>query len=281
MIDPTPGPAAPAHPNAERTERTRSEAPRPRAAAPTGPPEADTTLDEQIERNERRVLAVVLAVAGAALVLVLLALLLGGPIAAAVVVVLGAAAVAWVVLAGEPLALRLAKAVPADEVAHAGLHNLTEGLCVTSGLPKPALFVVDDPGANAFAVGRTPQRAAVVVTSGLLEAVARIELEGLVAQELAHIRNGDTAVATIAVAVPFASGLLDAHREQLADLAAVELTRYPPGLAAALQKVRDHGTAVQARSFALAHLWLAPPDGSAGPAGAPALDERIAALHEL
>ncbi|MFN8037801.1 MAG: M48 family metalloprotease [Acidimicrobiales bacterium] len=216
-----------------------------------------------------------------AVVLALLALLLVGPVGAAVLVLLGAAAVAWVVLAGEPLALRLAGAVPADEASQPGLHNLTEGLCVTSGLPKPALYVVDDPGANAFAVGRTPARAAIVVTSGLLDALGRIELEGLLAQELAHIRTGDTAVATVVVAVPPAARLLDLQREQLADLAAVELTRYPPGLAAALEKLRDHGTAVQARSFALAHLWSAPPDGSTGPEGAPALDERIAALHEL
>ncbi|MEZ5141989.1 MAG: M48 family metalloprotease [Acidimicrobiales bacterium] len=221
------------------------------------------------------------AIAVVTVVVALVALVLLGLVAALVVAVVGAAVVAYAWLAGGPLALRVTGASPADETTHARLHNLTEGLCVATGLPKPALYVVDDPGANAFAVGRDPAHAAVVVTTGLLDVLGRIELEGLLAQELTHIRSGDTVVGTLVVALPFLGGLLDAHREQLADLAAVEVTRYPPGLAAALEKLRDHGTALRTSSFAVAHLWVAPPDGSPPPAGVPALDERIAALHEL
>jgi heat shock protein HtpX len=217
-------------------------------------------------------------------VVALLAFLLVGVAAAVVVAVLGTGVVAWTWLGGGPLALRLAGAVPADESAHARLHNLTDGLCVTTGLPKPALYVVHDAAANAFAVGRDPRRSAVVVTTGLLDALGRIELEGLLAQALAHIRSRDTQVATLAVALPPARRLLDPEREQVADLAAVEITRYPPGLVAALEQLQRTGTAVQRSPFAMAHLWMAPAaerPGTAADAVAPALEARIAVLREL
>lgn len=256
------------------------EAPDPRPPPPARS-EADTTLDPQTERNQRRTTAVVGAIAAVAATMALLALLVLGPIVAVVIVVLGAGAVAWASFAGEPLALRLAGAVPADEATHAGLHNLTDGLCVTTGLPKPALYVVEDPAANAFAVGRDPRRAAVVVTSGLLDGLSRIELEGLLAQLLAHIRSRDTTVATLAVALPPARRLLDDEREQAADLAAVGVTRYPPGLVGALEQLQRTGTAVRRSPFAIVHLWMAPAVAEAAADAVPSLDERIAVLREL
>ena len=63
-------------------------------------------------------------------------------------------------------------------------HNLVEGLCIASGLPKPRLYIVDDPAPNAFATGRNPKHAAIAVTTGLLEKMNRVELEGVLAHEL-------------------------------------------------------------------------------------------------
>ncbi len=82
---------------------------------------------------------------------------------------------------------------------YARFHNLVEGLCIASGLPKPRLYIVDDPAPNAFSTGRNPKHAAVAVTTGLLEKMNRVELEGVLAHELSHIRNYDVLVMTLAV----------------------------------------------------------------------------------
>src|SRR5205807_4279398 len=90
-------------------------------------------------------------------------------------------------------------AKPADENEYRRYHNLVEGLCIAAGLPKPRLYVVDDPAPNAFATGRNPKHAAVAVTTGLLEKMNRVELEGVLAHELSHVKNYDVLVMTLAV----------------------------------------------------------------------------------
>jgi heat shock protein HtpX len=79
------------------------------------------------------------------------------------------------------------------------LHDVVEGLCIRTGLPKPRVYIVDDPAPNAFAFGRSPNNAGVAVTSGLLNLMSRRELEGVLAHELSHIRNRDVQVTTLAV----------------------------------------------------------------------------------
>src|SRR5256886_5466849 len=88
---------------------------------------------------------------------------------------------------------------PADPVQYARLHNLVEGLCIAAGLPKPRVYVIEDPAPNAFATGRNPRHAAVAVTTGLLDTMNRIELEGVLAHELSHVKNYDILVSTLAV----------------------------------------------------------------------------------
>ena len=90
-------------------------------------------------------------------------------------------------------------AKPADPAGVRALYNLVEGLCIASGLPKPRLYVIDDPAPNAFSTGRNPKHAAVAVTTGLLEKMNRVELEGVLAHELSHIRNYDILVMTLTV----------------------------------------------------------------------------------
>src|SRR5919201_1362092 len=103
---------------------------------------------------------------------------------------------------GERAALSAAGAAPADPERWPRYHNLVEGLCATAGLPVPALYVVDSAAANAFAVGRRPDAAMLVVTGGLLGGLNRVELEGVLAHELAHVQGGGARLATLGVALP-------------------------------------------------------------------------------
>ena len=237
----------------------------------------------------------------------------------------------------------MSRARPADPVEFARLHNIVEGLCIAAGLPKPRVYIVDDEAPNAFATGRDPKHAAIAVTTGLLDKMNRVELEGVLAHELSHIKNYDILVSTIAVTLvgfiaimsdigirtlwwgggrsrddnddgggagailaiagfallilaPLIAQLMQfavsRRRESLADISGVELTRYPPGLIAALEKLRDDQTVVHAHSRATAHLWIEQPMPTSPDEGKlsrlnrlfdthPPLEERIAALREL
>ena len=99
----------------------------------------------------------------------------------------------------DKIALSMSRAKPADEVGDRQLHNLVEGLALGAGLPKPRVYVVEDEAPNAFATGRNPEHAAIAVTRGLMQKMSRDELEGVLAHELAHVKNRDTLVMTLAV----------------------------------------------------------------------------------
>jgi heat shock protein HtpX len=242
----------------------------------------------------------------------------------------------------DAIALSVSRAKPADPETYKRLHNLVEGLCIASGLPKPGVYVIEDPAPNAFATGRNPRHAAIAVTTGLLEKMNRVELEGVVAHELSHIRNYDILVSTLAVTLVGAVALLtdiairmmwwnggrerregdrgdqfnplvivgfallilgpiiakamqatiSRRRETLADVSACQMTRYPPGLISALEKLRDDTTVTHSASTATAHLWIEQPMSGVGDHGRlgamhrlfdthPPLEERISLLREL
>jgi heat shock protein HtpX len=300
---------------------------------------------DQVAQNKRRSAAIVIAfVLFTTLVIAVILWLLDfgfvGIAIAATVAIASAWGAYW---KSDVIALKMSRAVPADEHTYARLHNLVEGLCIASGLPKPRIYIIEDPAPNAFATGRNPKHAAIAVTTGLLDMMTRVELEGVLAHELSHIKNDDILVSTLAVtmvgivtlaadlsvrmmwwnggrrsrdgdrdggAAPFLaifgiailvlSPLLarlmqlavSRSRESLADVSAIEMTRYPPGLISALEKLRDDTTVVHASSRATAHLWMEAPvarDESEGRMSKwnrlfdthPPLDERIAALQEL
>jgi heat shock protein HtpX len=299
---------------------------------------------EQIASNKRKSIALV-----ASFVLVVVAVgwalskLVGfgiaGTIAALVVAALMSIGSYWF---SDKIALRVSRAVPADPTQYARLHNLVEGLCIAGGLPKPAVYVIDDPAPNAFATGRNPSHAALAVTTGLLDMMNRVELEGVVAHELSHIRNYDVLVSTIAVTMlgaitiiadlairmtwwnggrtrrdgdhdngsnplaivgfallilaPIVGRLfqfaLSRRREALADVSAVQMTRYPPGLISALEKLDADCTVTHSASRATAHMWIEAPIARNEGEGRlskfsrmfdthPPLQERIALLQEL
>lgn len=103
----------------------------------------------------------------------------------------------------DKIVLSLNRARPATHEEDQKLVNILEALVVSSGLPnKPRLYVMDSPEPNAFATGRNPENAVVCVTTGLLEKLDYYELEGVIAHELAHIKNYDirlSAVVTVMV----------------------------------------------------------------------------------
>ena len=99
---------------------------------------------------------------------------------------------------GDKIVLAVSRA---REVTHADeprLHNIVEGLAIAAGIPKPKVYVVEDAAPNAFATGRDPDHASIAVTRGLLEKMNRVELEGVVGHELAHVKNRDTLVMAVA-----------------------------------------------------------------------------------
>jgi len=299
---------------------------------------------EQIRSNKRRS---ALLIAGFIVVLALVGAAFGfvfgnGIIASVIALTIGAAIAFASYWKADKIALAVSRAKPADPQEHTRLHNLVEGLCLAGGLPKPGIYIIDDPAPNAFAAGRNPQHAAVAVTTGLLDQMNRVELEGVLAHELSHIRNYDILVSTLAVTMVGAVALLadmsiramwwnggrvrrsgdhadrnnplafvgfamlivaplvakamqaaiSRQRETLADVGACQMTRYPPGLISALEKLQADTTVTHSASTATAHLWIEQPLSGVGDAGRlgrphrmfnthPPLEERIALLREL
>ncbi len=99
----------------------------------------------------------------------------------------------------DKIALASSGAKEANSVQYLELHRILENLAITAGLPKPRLYVIDDPAPNAFAAGRNARHAVVAVTTGLFTRLDRSELEGVLAHELSHIGNRDILVMTVAV----------------------------------------------------------------------------------
>ena len=236
----------------------------------------------------------------------------GGPIGLLLAVVFTLATSFLAYWKSDAVALAMSHAQPATQADYARYHNLIEGLCIASGVPKPRLYIIEDDAPNAFATGRDPKHAAIAVTTGLLGKMNRVELEAVLAHELSHIKNRDILVSTLAVTMvgivavmsdwamrflwwggprhrndrdsnsnggaaqlmavfgivllvitPIIAKLMQfavsRRRESLADLTAVTMTRYPPGLISALEKLRDDDTVVHSGSRATAHLWIESP----------------------
>ena len=267
-----------------------------RASHPGAAPSPYRPRPDAVARNRRLAVALVAAAAAAPAVVVLVVLVLLWSLVAGIVV----GVVAWAALTGvlwrrgTGAVLSVVGGEAADPVAHARLVNLVASLCVAGGITPPALRVLAAAEPDALAVGTSPRDATLVVTSGLLDTLSRVELEGVLAHELSHIRQGDVVVsaalgATLdplarvapSLAVPIARAVTG-RREALADMAAIGLTRYPPGLIAALEKMR--AARVGRRSPTVDLLWTVPPapaDDPMGGALVDPVDARIQALMEL
>ena len=199
-------------------------------------------------------------------------------------VVVGAALAAWARFGGDRLVAGRIGGREADPKLDARLCNLVEGLSTGAGVRHPRLVVVDSPGLNAMAAGTKPGSAVLAVTSGLLEELTRIELEAVLAEQLWLIRHNEILPGTVLAATLGVgrSAAVAADRDTAADQGAVSLTRYPPALAAALEKIERKGAVIAGQPSWMTHLWLADPRPTPPPSrGRLPLHDRIEALREL
>jgi len=101
--------------------------------------------------------------------------------------------------ASDKIVLAISRAKPVEKKDYPYLYNVVEGLAIAGGLPKPRCYIIDDTAPNAFASGRNPKNSVIVVTKGLLQKLNRAELEGVIAHEMAHIKNYDVLIMTLTV----------------------------------------------------------------------------------
>lgn len=208
----------------------------------------------------------------------------------------------------DKLVVAMSRAKEIEKRDHPELFRIVENLAITAGLPMPRVYIIQDAQPNAFATGRNPEHAVVAVTTGLLERLERVELEGVMAHELSHIGNRDMLISTIVVVlvgvvvlmadfffrIAFWGGLgrdsdkggqirlilmvvaivfvvlapilaqlmklaVSRKRELLADASGALLTRYPDGLARALEKIAADPRELKSANDATAHLYLVNP----------------------
>jgi heat shock protein HtpX len=271
------------------------------------------TIYDHIRANRRRTwLLMFLFVVFVAGVVELIALALGGGyIAGIVALILAGLFVTISYYSASSLVLSISRAKEVKHDENPDLYHIVENLCIGSGLPMPKIYIIEDTAPNAFATGRDPQHATVVVTSGLLQKLDKLELEGVIAHELSHIGNYDirlmtlvvvlvglvalladfmllftwfgagrrpsnrgrgegmagaiilVAAVTAAILAPLAARLIklaiSRSREYLADASAALLTRYPEGLARALEKIAADTEPLEVANKATAHLYIVNP----------------------
>jgi len=202
--------------------------------------------------------------------------LLGGSMGVVIAFVLALAMNGFTWWNSDRLVLRMHNARPVPAGDRSGLTEMVRDLAQGAGMPMPAVYIIDTPQPNAFATGRNPQNAAVAVTTGLMQSLSREELAGVVAHELAHIRNHDTAIMTVTatfagaismlanfafffggrregglgivgtiammIVAPLAAALvqmaISRTREYAADRAGAEICGNPLWLASALEKIQ-------------------------------------------
>ena len=207
--------------------------------------------------------------------------------------------------ASDKIVLTISRARPASKEEYPYLYNVVEGLAIAAGNPVPKCYVIDDTAPNAFATGRNPKNSVICVTTGLLQKLNRVELEGVIGHEMSHIKGYDIRFMTIvavlvgtiallsdwmrriawfgggrsrrdsgggiiallglvlAIVAPVIALLmqmaLSRTREYLADAQGAMLTRYPEGLASALEKLAADREPLEVANKATAHLYIVNP----------------------
>lgn len=199
----------------------------------------------------------------------------------------------------DKIVLKISRAREIKKSDSPELYRLVENLAITAGLPLPKIYIIDEASPNAFATGRNPEHAVVAVTRGLLEKLEKSELEGVLAHEMSHIGNRDILLQTVVVILVGMVALLSdwflrwsifggkrrnnhavigiilailspliavliqmtisRKREFLADANGALLTRYPEGLAKALEKISQDATPLKVANKATAHMYIANP----------------------
>ena len=232
----------------------------------------------------------------------------------------------------DKIVLSMSGATPVNFEDNKELYRLIENLAITAGLPTPKIYTIEDTALNAFATGRDPEHGVICFTTGILQTLNKVELEGVAAHELSHIGNRDTLISTIVVILvgfvalladwfrhwawfggdrdsdssrsnailliialvlsilaPIAATLMQLaisrKREFLADASGALLTRYPEGLASALEKISGDHEPLEAANRATASLYISNPFKGQKVAKFfmthPPMEERIAALRDM
>lgn len=237
----------------------------------------------------------------------------------------------------DSIVLSISNAKPVDTATSEGkrIYRLLENLAITAGLPVPKLYIIQDTAMNAFATGRDPEHSAIALTTGIIDRLEQIELEGVIAHELSHIGNRDTLIQTISVVLVGLVALLSdwflrmsfwgggrhnnnddnsrfgliisliaivlavlapifvqllhfaisRKREYLADASGALLTRYPEGLAIALEKISQDTEPLEVANRATAHLFISNPFKGGGISDwmstHPPTEKRIQALRNI
>ncbi|MCJ7763949.1 MAG: M48 family metallopeptidase [Dehalococcoidales bacterium] len=299
---------------------------------------------EQIRSNQVRSLVLVV---GMGVLLLLVGYFLGLAFIDDGVIGLAIALVIWAVMSlvgyfqGDSILLTMSRAKKINRDDHPRLYNIVEEMKIASGLPKmPDVYIIDDPALNAFATGRDPNKAAVAITSGLLQKLNRDELQGVIAHEMSHIKNRDVllmamasimlgtivilawygsrvmifggmgrsrrssssgggqgqiiiliaALALMILAPIFAYLIyyaISRKREYLADASAALYTRYPDGLASALEKLGASTGQLKSANQATAPMYIINPFRKKGRAATdlssthPPISERIRILRSM
>jgi heat shock protein HtpX len=146
--------------------------------------------------------------AGMTGLLMVVGFLIGGQAGALIALVIAGAINLFSYWNSDKLVLSMHGAQEVDEHAAPELYDMVRRLANNAGLPMPRVFLMDEPQPNAFATGRNPQNAAVAVTAGLLNTLNRDEVAGVIAHELAHIKNHDTLIMTITATIAGAISML-------------------------------------------------------------------------
>ena len=194
--------------------------------------------------------------------------LLGGWGGAVIALAAAAAMNAYTWWNSDRMVLRMHNARPVTRGDSTGLHDMTAELARKAGLPEPRVYLIDTPQPNAFATGRNPENAAVAVTSGLIRSLSREELAGVIAHELAHIRNHDTAVMTVTATFAGAISMLanfalffGGSRERLGLIGTLLIMILAPLAAAlvqmAISRTREYAADKAGAEICGEPLWLA------------------------
>lgn len=234
----------------------------------------------------------------------------------------------------DKIVLAMSGAKLVDHDSNREIYHIVENLCITAGLPVPKIYIIQDSAPNAFATGRDPEHGVICLTTGIIDKLEKVELEGVIAHELSHIGNRDILISTVVVVLvgfvtlladwfrhwafwggrsrdnegggqlrliliivaiilsilaPIAAVLMQLaisrKREFLADASGALLTRYPEGLARALEKISTDTEPLEAANRATAHLYITNPFKGKKMASLfmthPSIEERVKVLRGM
>jgi heat shock protein HtpX len=298
---------------------------------------------EQIRSNQTRSTVLVI---GMGVILLLIGYLLGMVFFDNAIGGIVIAFIVWGIMSliayyqGDSILLGMARARKISHDDHPRLYNIVEEMKIASGLEKmPDIYIIDDPAPNAFATGRNPDKAAVAITSGLLQKLNRDELQGVIGHEIGHIKNRDVLLmaisavmlGTIVILAWYASRFMlfggmgrsrsssssggggqliilvvaivlmilapimaqliyfaiSRKREYMADASSALYTRYPEGLASALEKIAASTSQLKSANQATAPMYIMNPFRKEGRAATdltsthPPISERIRILRSM